>query len=113
MKKYAPGKRYAQLHIPQNTNKHKEERAVSQTGNRISTVSEARCSGEAAAERRRASGDTGDTERRIREGRRRGEVSVRERAWRRSSDAMGGGGGGAEVRVAARSVLQRYVLCRG
>jgi hypothetical protein len=75
----------------------KEERAVSQTGNRISTVSEARCSGEAAAERRRASGDTGDTERRIREGRLRGEVSVRERAWRRSSDAMGGGGGGAEV----------------
>lgn len=54
------------------------------------SVSEARCSGEAAAERRRASGDTGDTERRIREGRRRGEVSVRERAWRRSSDAMGG-----------------------
>jgi hypothetical protein len=29
----------------------------------------------------------------IREGRRRGEASVRERAWRRSSDAMGGGGG--------------------
>jgi hypothetical protein len=63
------------------------------TGDRVSTVSEARCSGEAAAERRRESGDAGDTERVIREGRRRGEASVRERAWRRSSDAMGGGGG--------------------
>ena len=37
--------------------------------------------------------DAGDAERRIRDGRRRGEASVSERAWRRSSDAMGGGGG--------------------
>lgn len=73
-----------------------------QTGERT-TVSEARCSGEpfeAAAGRRRGSGDATAAAQRRWDGRRRGVASVREkRAWRRSRDAIGGGDAGGVVEI--------------